>query len=401
MPTQGEKMWSVSGTGLSGKSETRRRSLLVAIVVAMAGGLLVASVAAPPSGAQAAGTGGIGDRVWNDANGNGIQDAGEGGVAGVVVRVHSTGGALLGQAVSDATGRFLVGGLAPDLVTVSVDLASLPAQSGIAPQSQTGWTLDSDFSPTSGTTRSYANAGGNLNVDLGLVGVAVGPSTTPTTVAPTTLRPTTIALTTTTTATPITTTTTTLAPPVGISGTVWNDANANGRREANEARASGTVLGLHRVVGGTWSWYSSGLTNASGSYAFIGLPTGSYAVVIDRGAARSFSAPNVGSDDLDSDVNDLGYVVVAASSGAATVVDAGLLVGPAPTSTTAPGTTAPPLSPQPRFGRPTAPTTTATTTTTTTTTVVQRVPANPRDAAWRLDHCVAGLLSRVLVSVAS
>ncbi len=319
------------------RSGVGRKFVLAAVGITAVIGLAVASVAAPPTGAQTVGSGGIGDRVWNDANGNGIQDAGEGGVPGVMIRVHSTSGALLGQAVSDALGRFLVGGIVPDLVTVSVDTASLPLQSRIAPQSQTGWTLDSDFNPLTGTTRSYANAGGNLNVDLGLVGVLVTPTST---VVPTSNATTTM-LQTSTTAPPTTappTVSTTLAQPAGISGTVWNDTNANGRRDPNESRVAGTIVGLHRVVGGAWTWYSSALTNFSGSYAFIGLPTGSYAVVIDRGAGRAFSPPNVGSDDLDSDTNDLGFVVANSTASTTSVVDAGLLFG-GTASTTAPATT--------------------------------------------------------------
>ncbi len=33
------------------------------------------------------GTGSVGDRVWNDTNGNGVQDAGETGINGVTVQL--------------------------------------------------------------------------------------------------------------------------------------------------------------------------------------------------------------------------------------------------------------------------------------------------------------------------
>jgi uncharacterized repeat protein (TIGR01451 family) len=48
----------------------------------------------------------IGNRVWIDTNGNGIQDANEPGVAGVTVRLYSPSGALLATAVTDAKGEY-------------------------------------------------------------------------------------------------------------------------------------------------------------------------------------------------------------------------------------------------------------------------------------------------------
>lgn len=48
----------------------------------------------------------IGSRVWRDANSNGLQDAGEPGLAGVAVRLYAPSGALLGAAVTDGNGVF-------------------------------------------------------------------------------------------------------------------------------------------------------------------------------------------------------------------------------------------------------------------------------------------------------
>lgn len=47
----------------------------------------------------------IGNRVWRDTNGNGVQDAGEAGIAGVTVRLYS-GSTLVGQAVTSTNGEF-------------------------------------------------------------------------------------------------------------------------------------------------------------------------------------------------------------------------------------------------------------------------------------------------------
>jgi len=48
----------------------------------------------------------IGNRVWRDLDGDGIQDAGEPGVAGVTVRLTAPDGALLATAVTDANGDY-------------------------------------------------------------------------------------------------------------------------------------------------------------------------------------------------------------------------------------------------------------------------------------------------------
>ncbi len=56
----------------------------------------------------------IGNRVWNDANQNGVQDAGESPLVGVTVRLYRNG-SLVGTAVTNANGQYLfVGGTSAD-----------------------------------------------------------------------------------------------------------------------------------------------------------------------------------------------------------------------------------------------------------------------------------------------
>ncbi len=47
----------------------------------------------------------LGNRVWRDANGNGVQDPGENGISGVTVRLYQ-GSTLKGTAVTDANGEY-------------------------------------------------------------------------------------------------------------------------------------------------------------------------------------------------------------------------------------------------------------------------------------------------------
>jgi hypothetical protein len=71
--------------------------------------------------------GAIGDFVWCDLDDDGNQDAGEPGVAGVVVDLSCANGHT-DQTVTDANGFYLFTGVTPGvLCTVSLDVSSLPA----------------------------------------------------------------------------------------------------------------------------------------------------------------------------------------------------------------------------------------------------------------------------------
>ena len=49
----------------------------------------------------------IGDLVWNDANGNGVQDPGEAGISGVTVELLDTANNVIASAVTDADGHYI------------------------------------------------------------------------------------------------------------------------------------------------------------------------------------------------------------------------------------------------------------------------------------------------------
>ncbi|HQZ83569.1 MAG TPA: SdrD B-like domain-containing protein [Pyrinomonadaceae bacterium] len=48
----------------------------------------------------------IGNRVWRDTNGNGVQDPGEPGIANVTVHLYDSNGVLVGTAVTDPNGEY-------------------------------------------------------------------------------------------------------------------------------------------------------------------------------------------------------------------------------------------------------------------------------------------------------
>jgi hypothetical protein len=55
----------------------------------------------------------IGDRVWDDLNGNGQQDGGEPGIANVTVKLFTAGGSLVGTTSTNASGLYSFTGLVP------------------------------------------------------------------------------------------------------------------------------------------------------------------------------------------------------------------------------------------------------------------------------------------------
>ncbi len=68
----------------------------------------------------------IGDRVWNDVDHDGIQDAGETGVAGVTVTLRDGSGTVVATATTDGDGNYGFGDLPPGTYTVEVDTSTLP-----------------------------------------------------------------------------------------------------------------------------------------------------------------------------------------------------------------------------------------------------------------------------------
>jgi uncharacterized repeat protein (TIGR01451 family) len=84
----------------------------------------------------------VGDRVWQDANNNGLLDSGEQGIAGVKLNLYAdTDGnnqytpgtdAFLATTTTDSSGNYLFGGLMPGNYIVQVDAANFNAGQALA-----------------------------------------------------------------------------------------------------------------------------------------------------------------------------------------------------------------------------------------------------------------------------
>ena len=195
----------------------------------------------------------IGDTLFFDLDGNGAQDAGENGIAGVTVALYrdldgdgvvdagepQVGGGL----TTDASGQYLFAGLANGNFIVSV-----PTPSGYT---FTGPGSDSD-GVTAGIQKQAAMAGTNVDtVDFGFQAPA-GTART-------------------------------------ISGVVWNNANGDAVVDAGEARIAGVTL---NVLSGA-TVVATVTTDASGAWSASGLARGSYTVrITDTGGVLTGYSPN-------------------------------------------------------------------------------------------------------------
>ena len=111
-------------------------------------------------------TGSIGDFVWNDLNMDGIQDAGEPGIAGVLVTLTDDMGMVLDMDVTDASGLYLFADLCAGEYKVEVDGSTLPAGFVASPCEQgMDPALDSNCMPACVTLTSDMDE--DLTIDFG------------------------------------------------------------------------------------------------------------------------------------------------------------------------------------------------------------------------------------------
>jgi hypothetical protein len=105
----------------------------------------------------------VGDRVWNDVDGDGIQDAGETGLADVTVHLYDCFGALVATKVTAVDGTYLFDSLPSGACRVGV---VAPAGFVFSPRGAGGdSTLDSDTDPLTGMSDCFAAMEGSVDLD--------------------------------------------------------------------------------------------------------------------------------------------------------------------------------------------------------------------------------------------
>lgn len=110
----------------------------------------------------------LGDFVWRDLNKNGIQDAGEPGIGGVIVKLLDCAGTQLATTTTNASGLYLFGNLVPGGYSVQF---VLPTGQAFTLQNQgADDAKDSDANTSTGMTGCYTLAAGetNVTVDAGM-----------------------------------------------------------------------------------------------------------------------------------------------------------------------------------------------------------------------------------------
>jgi uncharacterized repeat protein (TIGR01451 family) len=113
--------------------------------------------------------GSIGDFVWNDVNGNGIQDPGEPGIPGVTVTLFDSNGNQVAQTTTNAQGNYIFSNVPAGTYVVGFTLPG--AGYFFSPQNQGGDdAVDSDPNRNTGRTDPITLTGGQniTTVDAGI-----------------------------------------------------------------------------------------------------------------------------------------------------------------------------------------------------------------------------------------
>jgi len=168
----------------------------------------------------------IGDRLWLDLNGDGIQDANEPGLANVVVELTRPNRSVITTTTGPA-GYYNFSGLVPGIYTVTVDTTTLPAS-----VTQTG---DRDATFDDETVVTITSNSGISDADFGYQGDSA------------------------------------------IGDLVWRDRNGDGVKTGDELGLSGVVITLTLSNG----WEITTTTSGAGAYEFAGLIPGTYTVTVD------------------------------------------------------------------------------------------------------------------------
>jgi len=173
--------------------------------------------------------GSVAGTVFNDLNGNGVQDPGENGLGGVTVGLYSTGGVLLASTTTAGDGTYIFPAVGPGSFSVRETDPS-------------GWS-----STTPNNVPVTVPSGGIGHADFGdqLIG--------------------------------------------SVSGVVFNDINGNGVQDPSENGIGGVTVGLYTSGG---ALVSTTTTAADGSYLFTGVTAGAYSVRETDPSGFTSTTPN-------------------------------------------------------------------------------------------------------------
>ena len=243
----------------------------------------------------------VGDFVWIDSNGNGVQDAGEPGVAGVRATLYNAAGQEVLFTTTDSNGAWKICGVDPG--EYYVVFTNRPAGTSFTGQLRgSNDALDSNADANGRTPNFTVRDADVLTIDAGLITnptvIVITPTTIPPTaptVPPTTAPPTTVP--------PTTVAPTTVPPKSCLGDKVFRDPG-NGAKDG--VGIAGVTLTLTKPDGST----QTTVTDASGIYGFCLLTPGTYTVKVTSGVPAGAN----NTYDLDGNHDDATMVVLPAAT---------------------------------------------------------------------------------------
>ncbi|MBC2195356.1 SdrD B-like domain-containing protein, partial [Listeria booriae] len=197
---------------------------------------------------MAAGQGTISDVMFEDLNGNSVQDANETtGVAGIKVELYSDQGVQVGTVTTGTDGRYTFSNLADGTYYIHVDMSTLPANEKLF--------TTQGINGSDGNSSYFTITNGNT-----VTGYHFG-----------------------------------FYPQQGaIQSYIYNDANGNGQKDGGEAGISNVHVALYNESGAK---VADATTDGSGAYGFTALTPGRYYAKADIPANYQYkSSTYYGSD---------------------------------------------------------------------------------------------------------
>lgn len=274
----------------------------------------------------------LGNRVWADANDNGLLDGGETGLSGVTVNLYLDSNndgtpdtaTPLAVTTTNSTGFYLFSNL-----TATTYIVEVVAPAGYRSSTPDGGDADADDDPDSDSQDSDDNGIGigtgairSLPVTLTPGGEPTGevdadPSGTPDANSNLTVD-------------------FGLVPPAvvySLGNRVWYDLNNNGNRDASELGIPTVKVNLYLDSNGDGladgAPIATTTTDANGYYRFDGLAAGNYVVEVENPVGYFSSSINGGDPDTSaSDVDDNGIIDSVAPGGAKSTRSAAVTLGP-------------------------------------------------------------------------
>lgn len=201
----------------------------------------------------------IGDRVWKDSNGNGIQDAGENGASGVTVNLLDCNGNIVQSTTTNGSGNYSFDNIFPGDYIIQVDNCTIDESCAFTfKDSGSDDNLDSDVDASGQTDCLSLLPGVNdISVDIGLV------------------------------------------PLSSVGDFVWEDSDGDGFQDPNEPGISDVIIQLYT---GSGFLYRITTSDEDGYYEFDNLYPGDYYIKVVMPDTYQPTL-NFNSDDEDTDSN--------------------------------------------------------------------------------------------------